>query len=85
MQIGRYHESLRRYYDAFPKDRIHTLLFDDIQRSAKDATQAVYRFIDVDPAFVPDFETPHATGGVPANRLLERSSATRPGIRSFGA
>jgi hypothetical protein len=73
MAIGRYAEPLRRYYEAFPRQQIHTLLFDDIQRSAVDATQAVYRFIGVDPSFVPDLETPHATGGVPNSRLLERA------------
>jgi hypothetical protein len=31
----------------------------------------VSRFLEVDPTFVPDLETPHAPGGVPANRLLE--------------
>jgi hypothetical protein len=40
--------------------------------------QAIYRFVGVDPSFVPDLETPHNIGGMPASRQLERlfSSST---------
>lgn len=71
MQVSRYHDQLARYYDAFPRDRIHVLLFDDIRKSAVEATRGVYRFLGVDPGFAPDTETPHAAGGVPASPLLE--------------
>ena len=60
-----------RYYDTFPADRIHVFLFDDLKRSTIAAVQAVYRFLDVDAAFVPDLETAHNVGGVPASRTLE--------------
>jgi hypothetical protein len=31
----------------------------------------VYRFLEVDPEFVPDLDTPHNVGGIPASRVLE--------------
>jgi hypothetical protein len=71
MQIGRYHAQLSRYFEAFPRDQIHVFLFDDLRRNALQVVQGAYRFLEVDPTFVPDLETPHAPGGVPANRLLE--------------
>jgi hypothetical protein len=71
MQVSRYYAQLARYYEVFPRERIHVLLFDDIRRSTVDATQEVYRFLGVDPDFVPDTETLHAAGGVPASQLLE--------------
>jgi len=71
MQIGRYGEHLARYYDAFPKEHIHIFLFDDLQKNPLGVVQAVYRFLGVDPSFVPDL-TPHNTGGLPTSRLLER-------------
>lgn len=83
MQVSRYHGQLQRYFDAFPRDRIHVLLFDDIRRSATDATQAVYRFLGVDPAFVPDFDTPHAPGGVPASPWLEGLFARAASLRAW--
>jgi hypothetical protein len=71
MQVGRYHGQLTRYFDAFPRERIHVQLIDDFKPSPRRAVQEVYRFVGVDPEFVPDFDTPHAPGGMPASTLLE--------------
>jgi len=72
MQIGRYHEQLARYFDAFPRAQIHVSLFDDLKRNALQTTQDVYRFVGVDASHAPNFAAPHAVGGMPASRLLER-------------
>jgi hypothetical protein len=72
MQIGRYHEQLARYYEAFPRAQIHVSLFDDLKRNALETTQSVYRFVGIDAAYAPNFAAPHAVGGMPASRLLER-------------
>jgi hypothetical protein len=72
MRIGRYHEQLSRYFDAFPADQICALLFDDLNRNPQRFVRETYQFLDVDPAFVPDFDTPHAAGGIPASVMLER-------------
>lgn len=77
MQVSRYHGQLARYFDAFPREQIHVSLFDDFKHSALDLTQEVYRFIGVDPTFAPDFDTPHAPGGVPQNRMLESLLTSR--------
>ena len=71
MRIGRYHEQLKRYFDAFPRDRLHVFLFDDLKRSPLPTVQNVYGFLGVDPAFTPDFNAPHNIGGLPESRLLE--------------
>jgi hypothetical protein len=71
MRIGRYYEQLSRYFDAFPRSQIRVLLFDDLKRNPSGFMGDVYRFLDVDPAFVPDFATPHAAGGMPASVALE--------------
>lgn len=92
MQVSGYYAQLRRYFDAFPREQIHVFLFDDIKRSALDATQQVYRFLEVDPTVVPDLETPHAPGGVPASPMLEGflaksalSAALRPWVPTRAA
>ena len=77
MQVSRYHEQLARYYQRFPADQIHVALFDDLKRDAKRMTQDVFRFVGADPAFLPDFSTPHAGGGIPRNRFLERVFTSR--------
>jgi len=71
MQVSRYHAQVERYFATFPRERIHVLLFDDIRKSALEATQGVYRFLGIDPSFEPDLQTPHAAGGVPASPMLE--------------
>lgn len=71
MRIGRYHDQLRPYMDAFPRSQVHISLFDDLKRSAPALMRDVYQFVGVDPEFPPDFATPHAPGGIPASRLLE--------------
>jgi hypothetical protein len=86
MRISRYHEQLTRYFDAFPRDRIHVGLFDDLKRDALGFTREVYRFLEIDPTFVPDVATPHAPGGMPVNRTLENfltSSALRYAVKPW--
>lgn len=86
MQVSRYHAQLARYFESFPRERLHVLLFDDIKANALEATQRVYAFVGVDSAFVPDLETPHAAGGVPASHRLEgflSRSALIPTLRPW--
>jgi hypothetical protein len=77
MQIGMYHQQLSRYYDAFPRHHIHTFLFEDLKPSPLGMMQELYRFLGVDPSFVPDFETPHNFGGMPASWFVERLLTNR--------
>jgi hypothetical protein len=86
MQVSRYHDQLARYFEIFPRDRLHVLLFDDIKANALQATQRVYTFLGVDPTFVPDLDTPHAAGGIPASHRLEgflSRSALIPTLRPW--
>ena len=71
MQVSRYHGQLERYYSTFPPSQVKVVLFDDLRRNALGLVQDVYRFVGVDAAFAPDFDTPHAQGGLPASRALE--------------
>lgn len=71
MRVSRYHAQLERFYGTFPRSQIHVSLFDDLRRNPLGLVQDVYRFVGVDPGFSPDFDTPHAIGGLPASRLLE--------------
>jgi hypothetical protein len=71
MQVSRYYDQLSRYFAVFPRDQIHVMLFDDLKANPAGAVQQVYRWLGVDPNFVPDLNTPHAMGGLPASRFLE--------------
>jgi hypothetical protein len=84
MRIGRYHDQLSRYFDAFPRSQVHVFLFDDLTRNPLRVVQDVYRFLEVDPTFAPDFDTPHNVGGMPVSMLLE-SLLTSSTLRSVVA
>ena len=71
MEISRYHDQLQRYFAAFPREQIHVYLFDDFRKNSLEVTQDVYRFLRVDPTFVPDMDTPHNVGGIPSSMLME--------------
>jgi hypothetical protein len=71
MDVSRYHAQLTRYYETFPREHIHVFLFDDLKRNTLESVQGVYRFLEIDSSFVPDLETAHNVGGVPASRALE--------------
>lgn len=72
MRIGRYHEMLSRYLTVFPRDQVHVYLFEEMKRQPLEVVQTLYRFLEVDPGFRPDLETPHNVGGMPARRGLEK-------------
>lgn len=72
MRIGRYHEMLGRYLQRFPREQLHVFLFDDLRRDPAAVVRGVYEFLGVDTGFVPDLDTPHNVGGVPASMAMER-------------
>lgn len=72
MQLGRYHDQLTRYFEVFPREHIHVFLFDDLRRNPLETVQSIYSFLAADPEFVPDLDTPHNVGGLPASMALER-------------
>lgn len=77
MQVGRYHEQLARYYELFPREQLRVFLMGDLKRDPTGLVQDLYRFVGVDPSFVPDFDTPHNVGGMPASPLFERVLTSR--------
>lgn len=77
MLVSRYADQVRRYFDLFPREQVHVALFDDLRRDPVGMAQTVYRFVGVDPAFHPDVDTPHAGGGIPKSRMLERMFTSR--------
>lgn len=72
MKIGRYHEMLSRYFDVIPREQVYLYLFRDLKTDSQDVIQNVYRFLGVDETYVPDLDTPHNVGGMPAVAGVER-------------
>ena len=51
---GLYFEQIQRYLDAFPREQVHILLYDDLKHAALQTVQDVYRFLGVEPDFEPE-------------------------------
>jgi hypothetical protein len=51
----RFAEQVQRYYDAFGRERVHVIVYDDFRDDTPTAYRAVLAFLDIDPAFAPDF------------------------------
>lgn len=52
--FGRYYEQVNAFLKAFGKDRVLIFLYDDIRKDPVGVCQSIFRFLDVDPGFVPD-------------------------------
>jgi hypothetical protein len=69
-RVGLYYDSLKRYYDIFPREHIYVYLFEDLRRDSLAVTQAIFAFLGVNPGFRPDTEIQHNVSGAPKNRYL---------------
>lgn len=53
LEKGLYAKYLRFYLENFPKKNICVVLYDDIKKNPKKVLQKLYRFLGVDPSFIP--------------------------------
>ena len=53
---ARFAEQLERYFDAFGRDRVHVIIYDDLREDPARAYRETLAFLDVDPTFVPSFD-----------------------------
>lgn len=77
---------LASYLDRFPRERIRLHLFEDFAADPARVMADLFRFLEVDPGFVPRTERRHnRSGGIVRNRLLRlvwtRSALLRASLR----
>jgi hypothetical protein len=53
--VVRFHEQLERYFSVFGRERVHVVIFDDLVGRPAETYKRVLEFLDVDPAFTPEF------------------------------
>jgi hypothetical protein len=76
-----YSDALEVWYDHFPRERIHVVLFDDLVGRGAETCRSLYEFVGVDPGFVPDLRV-FNPGGVPKSLWLHRVMA-HPRLRNW--
>jgi Sulfotransferase domain len=74
---GFYHRNLLPFYRLFDKSQIGVFLYDDLVRDPSALIRGIYRYLDIDPEFVPDLRARHNQGGQPRNRLSAKLVSLR--------
>lgn len=71
-----YSNYVKQYLDVFPREQVHVLLFEDLQRRPVETTQEIFEFLGVDPSFTPVVK-PHNPSVVPASIRVQHMLADR--------
>ncbi|MDQ3862200.1 MAG: sulfotransferase domain-containing protein, partial [Actinomycetota bacterium] len=82
---GFYYSQLKRYYDLFDRSQIKVHLYEDLSADAPTLLRDTFRFLEVDPTFVPELSVEPNVSGIPRNRVLHamltRSGRTKAVLR----
>ena len=72
--VASYTDQVARYFDAFGRENVHVVIFDDFVRDPAASYRATLQFLGVDREFKPDFEVvnAHAMNISPALAMLVR-------------
>lgn len=71
LATGFYARHLQPYWDRFGTDRLACHLFEDLEADPASVMHDIFRFLDIDPDFVPDTSVRHNASGVAKSRLLQ--------------
>lgn len=79
-QVVDYATQLRRYYEVFPRNQVHVVLFDELRRDTAGAYRRLLEFLEVDPGFTPDFEVrnPNKVARSPRTQRLIQAARYGP-------
>ncbi len=83
-QMGLYYAQLQRYYALFPRTQIKIFLYKDLRTNPVGTMQEIFRFLEVDPAFVPNMSQRHnVTVDLPSERRPVLPPEVRTELRAF--
>jgi hypothetical protein len=78
---GFYFRRVKAYLENFGDVKI--CLFDELKKTPVSLVQDIFRFLGVDPSFVPDVTTRYKTSGIPRSKKINRLFETPTRLRSF--
>jgi len=79
--LVRFAEQLRRYFDIFPPERVHVIVYHDFARDTAGEYRRTLKFLGVDDSFLPNFERVNAGRTVRWRRLQKAAYAPPTAIR----
>jgi len=72
LELGKYSEQLKRYFDLFGKDRVMPILFEDYKEDPEEILASICRFLEIDDTFKFDFSEKSNASALPRNEGLNR-------------
>lgn len=82
LKASLYYEQLVRYFNLFPRQNIHVVLYDDMLNDQKSVVRGMFGFLGVDDKFTPSIDIKFSASGLPRSALinwtLERLRILRP-------
>lgn len=69
-RIGLYHSQLRRYFERFDRDQLKVYLYEDLKTDPRGMMRDVFRFLDVDDAYMLETSLNYNASGVPKNKTV---------------
>ncbi len=54
--VVRYHSQVKRYFEAFGRDRVHVMIYRDFAQDTPRAYRSTLEFLGVDTGFLPEFD-----------------------------
>lgn len=71
-EVARYAPQVSRYLDAFGRERVHVILYDDLERDPARVFRRTCMFLGVDPSFAPEFRVVNSNCRPPLAAGLRR-------------
>lgn len=81
--MGFYGEQLERYYSAFGREQVMTILYDDFRSDPDRTLRECFLFLGVDPQYKPGYAPATNYSGKPKNKLLSRLMTREHPIKSL--
>lgn len=81
LSTGFYGAQLRPFFEWFPREQLHVLLYEDLQTDFAQTLAGIFNFIGVDPTFTPTDQEPVNISGLPATPLVAAALEIRHRLR----
>lgn len=80
---GYYYKFLSRYFERFDSHQIKIWLFEDYVTDPEKVVQEIFKFLGVDPTFIPDTTERYNISGIPKYRILHSLITKSRSIKSL--
>ncbi|HKK40483.1 MAG TPA: sulfotransferase domain-containing protein, partial [Cryomorphaceae bacterium] len=72
LELGKYSDQLKRYFDLFGKERVLPIFFEDYKKNPEGVLAVLSRFLEIDETFKFDFSEKSNASALPRNAGLNR-------------